>query len=310
MGNEFKCCPTHSAEYFGDTRDHFWHDEFIEMVARNWELEAVRTVLDVGCGVGHWSRKLAKVLPSAAHVTGIDREELWIAKATERAQAAGLPQRFEYRVAPAEALPFDDGAFDLVTCQTLLMHVAEPERALGEMVRVTRPGGLILAAEPTNAAGLLVDSIVLEDSPETAAAVLCFQLVCERGKRSLGDGDSLIGESLPQLFVRAGLQRVALRQNDRLLSMVPPYSSPFERAQTEEILDAADRGMWIWDQATTRRYFLAGGGSELDFPERWSMAVAQQKRVADAVRRESYSARAGASSILPGAGERCRRGIK
>ena len=122
-------------------------------------------------------------------------------------------------------------------------------------------------------AGSLVDSIVLRDSPNVAASLLCFQLVCEQGKRSLGEGDNLIGESLPRLFLRAGLKGVVIRQNDRGWSLVPPYSSPFERAEVEEILDAVDREIWIWDQATTRRYFLAGGGSELDFPQRWSMST-------------------------------------
>ncbi len=293
MANEFKNCSAHSAELFGDTRDYWWHDDFIEMVARNWGLEAVRTVLDVGCGVGHWTRKLARVLPGAVQVIGVDREELWVAKAAQRAIATGFSQRFQYRIGLAESLPFDDGTFDLVTCQTLLMHVPDAEHVLREMLRVTRPGGLVLAAEATNVAGPLVDSIVLRDSPDVAASLLCFQLVCEQGKRSLGEGDNLIGESLPQLFLRAGLKGVRLRQNDRGWSLVPPYSSPFERAQVEELFDAVDREMWIWNQATTRRYFLAGGGSESDFPQRWNIAMSQRRRVADAVRAESYSCAGG-----------------
>src|SRR5208282_3017305 len=164
----------HSAEHFGDTRDYWWHDDFIEMVAHNWRLEAARTVLDVGCGVGHWTRKLARVLPGTAQVIGVDREELWVAKAAQRAITAGLSERFQYRVALAESLPFDDETFDLVTCQTLLMHVPDAEHVLSEMFRVTRPGGLVLAAEPTNVAGPLVDSIALRDSPDVAASLLGF----------------------------------------------------------------------------------------------------------------------------------------
>ena len=69
---------------------------------------------------------------------GIDREELWVAKAAQRTITAGFSQRFQYRVALAESLPFDDGTFDLVTCQTLLMHVPNAEHVLSEMLRVTR----------------------------------------------------------------------------------------------------------------------------------------------------------------------------
>ena len=89
------------------------------------------------------------------------------------------------------------------------------------------------------------------------------------------------------------LKRVGIRQNDRGWPLVPPYSSPFEQAQVEELLDTLDRGIWIWDQVTTRRYFVAGGGSELDFPQRWSMAMSQRRRVADAVRANRYSCAGG-----------------
>jgi ubiquinone/menaquinone biosynthesis C-methylase UbiE len=144
----------------------------------------------------------------AARLVGIDRETRWVEKAAERAGVAGLSNRFEYRIAAAEALPFDDAVFDLVTCQTLLMHVRDPGQVLTEMVRVTRPGRLVIAAEATNVAGPLADSIALGDSPDVTAAVMRFHLVCQRGLRLLGQGDHHVGESLPRLFamgeIRAG----------------------------------------------------------------------------------------------------------
>jgi SAM-dependent methyltransferase len=111
------------------------------MVSRRWRSEQINSVLDVGCGVGHWGRVLARVLPGTTQLVGIDREERWIEHAVQRASAAGLSDRFTYRIASAEALPFDDSVFDLVTCQTLLMHVRDPQQVLVEMVRVTRPAG-------------------------------------------------------------------------------------------------------------------------------------------------------------------------
>jgi len=116
MSNALAGLPGHSAEQFGDTRDHWWNPDFITSVARGWGLDEVRTVLDVGCGVGHWSQVLAAVLPPAARLEGIDREPLWVAQATERAAAAGKGDRFHYLSGAAEALPFADGSFDLVTC--------------------------------------------------------------------------------------------------------------------------------------------------------------------------------------------------
>ncbi len=70
MGNEFKGQTAHSAEYFGDARDHWWNRDFLQLVARRWRFDEVRDVLDVGCGVGHWGMLLAAVLPESTRVTG------------------------------------------------------------------------------------------------------------------------------------------------------------------------------------------------------------------------------------------------
>jgi SAM-dependent methyltransferase len=293
MANEFKGLAHHSAEYFGDAREHWWHDDFIALLGHRWRLADVGAVLDVGCGVGHWSRVLARAAPLAARFVGIDREERWIEEATRRTAAAGLADRFEYRAGVAEALPFDSGSFDLVTCQTLLIHVPDPSRVLAEMVRVTRPGGLVVVAEPTNIAPLLVASIALHDAPEITAAGVHFQLVCERGKSALGEGNNLLGEALPSLLVSAGLESVELRQNDHAWPMAPPYSSPPERAQADDALDAAERNLGIWDEATTRRYFVAGGGDAGTFSRSWELALEQQRRVAAAIAAGTYSCAGG-----------------
>jgi SAM-dependent methyltransferase len=293
MGNEFKGRAEHSAEYFGDTRDQWWNGDFIAMLARRWRLDQVQTVLDVGCGVGHWGRVLATALPAMARLVGVDAEPEWVARATERAAVAGLSDRFSYRAGRAETLPFGPDAFDVVTCQTLLMHVPAPAKVLAEMVRVARPGGLVLVAEPTNVAGLLLESVALGDGPETTAALLELQLICARGKKALGHGDDLIGEALPRLLAEVGLESIEFRQNDRVWPMTAPYRSAAEQAQVSEAIDLAGRERWIWDRETTRRYFLAGGGEQQTFAERWSGAMGQQRRVVAALQSGGHSCAGG-----------------
>ena len=282
VANPLKDVAAHSANWFGDTRAYWWNSDHLAMLAGRWGLGEVRHGLDVGCGVGHWGFALAPLLPKA-RVVGIDREPRWIDEATRRAIAAGLGDRFEYRVGVADALPFADATFDLVTCQTLLIHVRDPQQVLREMVRVVRPGGHLLIAEPTNITDPLVDDLALGDSPDAIAAGLRFQLICQRGLRAQGDGDHLLGESLPRLLAGAGLEEIELRQNDRTWTMLPPYASPFERAQVEEIADVAAGELTAWDHETTRRYFLAGGGAEDEFSASWEALLARQRRVAAAV---------------------------
>ncbi|KAB2910367.1 MAG: methyltransferase domain-containing protein [Kofleriaceae bacterium] len=94
-------------------------------------------VLDVGCGTGTLTRLLAG-WPGVASVTGVDPGTRLIERA--RALAQGL-EHVVFREADGGALPFEDGAFDVVTLDSVLSHMREPERALAEALRVLRPGG-------------------------------------------------------------------------------------------------------------------------------------------------------------------------
>ena len=60
MANEFRSLDSHSAEYFGDTRDYWWNADFLELMGKRLSLDRARDVLDVGCGVGHWGRLPAR----------------------------------------------------------------------------------------------------------------------------------------------------------------------------------------------------------------------------------------------------------
>jgi SAM-dependent methyltransferase len=73
-----------------------------------------------------------------------------IDKAKERARRMGLEDRVEFRVADAFELPFDDDSFDVVILESVLTPLAgDKSKALGEMVRVVRPGGRIGTNETT-----------------------------------------------------------------------------------------------------------------------------------------------------------------
>ena len=290
MANEFRSLSSHSAENFGDTRDYWWNLDFLELMARRLSLERVQDVLDVGCGVGHWGRLLATVIPRHARVRGVDRDPLWVEKAAARAAAHGLAGRFTYQVAVAENLPFADASFDLVTCQTVLIHLRDPGAAVDEMIRVARPGGLILAAEPNNIASALVfDSVSVRDPVDEVLARARLQLFCERGKAALGEGYNSFGDLVPGLFAERNLVDVRVYLNDKASILLPPYDSSEQRATLEERADLKDRGFWIWSLEDTRRYFLAGGGRETEFDALWSFAISASDRVDKAIADRTYT---------------------
>ncbi len=93
--------------------------------------------LDVGCGEGHNTRLLAR---AGARVTAIDISETFLRHA--RAAEADQPLGIDYQLASGQSLPFDDASFDFVTAFMSLMDMPQPGRAVAEIARVLRPGGL------------------------------------------------------------------------------------------------------------------------------------------------------------------------
>ena len=290
LTNEFRTLESHSAEYFGDTRDYWWNPDYIELIGRRLAFDQVHEVLDVGCGVGHWSQVLASALPGDAKVIGVDRDPLWIDKATARAAARGVSHRFQYRVSDAQTLPFPDASFDLVTCQTVLIHVADPKAVITEMARVTRPGGLVLAAEPNNISTSLVQNSISFDAPiDEILAGVRLQLTCERGKAALGEGNNSVGDVVPGLFAASGLTDVVVYLNDKTNAFLPPYGTPEQRAMHEERQDFEARDFWIWSRDDTLRYFIAGGGAADQFDALWTSVTSGAERVEKAIADCTYS---------------------
>jgi SAM-dependent methyltransferase len=91
------------------------------------------SVLDVGCGPGHLTRRLAAL---GFDATGIDLDPAMIERATGRGG--------RYLAADAASLPFDNGAFDLVVSTLSMHHWTDAHAGLAEIGRVVRPEGRVL----------------------------------------------------------------------------------------------------------------------------------------------------------------------
>ncbi|MEV7589528.1 methyltransferase domain-containing protein [Streptomyces sp. NPDC089922] len=109
-------------------------------------------VLDVGCGLGTITADLAALVAPGGRVTAVDAAEDVLAQAAAHAEERGLGGAVSFAVADVHALDFPDDSFDVVHAHQVLQHVGDPVRALREMRRVCRPGGIVAARDADYAA--------------------------------------------------------------------------------------------------------------------------------------------------------------
>jgi SAM-dependent methyltransferase len=114
-------------------------DRFLDVVA----VPDPARVLDVGSGTGNLSRAVARRWPGC-EVVGVDPSARFVEAARDRTTELAARVRFEHGT--AADLPLDDGWVDAALALLVLNFVPDAERAVAEMRRATRPGGILAAA--------------------------------------------------------------------------------------------------------------------------------------------------------------------
>jgi demethylmenaquinone methyltransferase/2-methoxy-6-polyprenyl-1,4-benzoquinol methylase len=126
-----------------------------------WRRLLVRTLLDAGparlldvaTGTADVAIMAARMLD--AHVVGIDRSAQMLTRGERKVELLGLGGRITFHRGAAEALPFDDNAFDAVTVAFGVRNFTDLDRGLAEIVRVLRPGGTAAILEFSTPRGRL-----------------------------------------------------------------------------------------------------------------------------------------------------------
>jgi SAM-dependent methyltransferase len=184
-------------------------------------------VLEVGCGLGDDARRLLQLVGEEGSVVGLDSSAELLKEA--RANNPGV----DWRDGDAHELSFPDQSFDAVRTERTLQHVETPERVLGEMVRVVRPGGVVLACEPDwGTVAISGDRQDLVDVVGTGAEAMI------RHPR--------VGRALPAMLidaglsdVRVGVEALPIRDFD-LLNALGDLPTITARAAEEGLASASD----------------------------------------------------------------------
>ncbi len=115
-----------------------WH----RVAAMALDVHPQDRILDVGCGTGSITRRLARQAGAAGSVVGLDSSPGMLAVARRR--STGLPLSVQWVQGDGQRLPFPAESFDKVTAQFSLRNMEDWHRGIRELVRVTRPGSTIV----------------------------------------------------------------------------------------------------------------------------------------------------------------------
>ncbi len=110
------------------------------------EMFLEKEILDIGCGAGGKSLYYASC--GAKKVTGVDIVPKYEQESADLAAKLNLQDKFQFFLADASHLPFDDESFDTIIMNDAMEHVAEPEKVLMEVMRVLRKGGNVFINFP------------------------------------------------------------------------------------------------------------------------------------------------------------------
>ena len=215
------------------------------------DLHPGQTVLEAGTGTGEDAQEVAKLVAPGGQAVGLDFSQIMIAEAKRRLQDTNLPLRFVQ--GDIQHLPFEDATFDRCYADRIFVHLSDPQLALAELVRVTRPSGLIL---------------IVDGDHETQVLDTPYPEVTRRFFRFRNDGmrQPDIGHRLYALFKDAGLLNVQVEPLARLTTdyeMIRPVAHYIEGMRTTQeygVVTAEEAEQWILffeENMRTGRFFHA-----------------------------------------------------
>ncbi|HEX9696831.1 MAG TPA: methyltransferase domain-containing protein [Actinomycetota bacterium] len=213
------------------------HPAIVSMRARALDLLGPASggrFLDVGCGTGEFARALGERVVPGGIVSGVDASPTMIGEARRRTGDGPLIEVVEFAEEDAQSLRFADETFDGVHCERVLQHLPDPDRALGEFVRVAKPGAAIVIADTDWETAVLGPLDPDVDRRLRTGLAMSFP-------------NGLIGRRLFAMMHKAGLAGVAIGSESLIFTewdeerfIGPPIGRLLPMAQEQGLLTASE----------------------------------------------------------------------
>jgi SAM-dependent methyltransferase len=206
----------------------------LESHLRHVPVPAAARILDAGCGSSAMTRCFGSHYADAS-VIGVDIREDYVSYARDRANEDGV-QNVEFRQGSVFNLPFANASFDVVWSKYVMQWIDEPEKAVTEFRRVTKPGGVAICCN--------FDGFAVTHYPEDEA------LQREILKVFPGLVDVCIGRKTAPIFHKCGLNNISVDfESDALFTTVGS-------------IDPERRENWVVQLAAARPYIAKILGSD------------------------------------------------
>ncbi|HKM99590.1 MAG TPA: class I SAM-dependent methyltransferase [Candidatus Binataceae bacterium] len=229
---------THNADYL----------EFL--VTKVWRIDREPLkIAEFGCGYGRFASMVLPLLWIGSSYTGFDSAATLVSRGKEIFAESPYPTSFIR--GEVHHAPLRDGHFDVTIAHLVLMHVPDPRRVLREMIRVTRPGGLLIACDANrNGHNALLH---IEETNEQEEPHLELVQTVNRSIRRESGVDYNIGMKTPILMHHLGLENVQARVSDAVALLFPPVDTP-EKEQVFRALCSEGLGYQPTDEAEIGRW--------------------------------------------------------
>jgi ubiquinone/menaquinone biosynthesis C-methylase UbiE len=215
------------------------------------DLQPGQQVLDAGAGTGEDAQVMAALIGPTGQVVALAFSQAMVEIAQQRSQGKKLPLRFVQ--GDIHQLPFVDNTFDRCYADKTFEHLPDPKRALSELIRVTKPGGIVVTVDPDHETQVL-------DSP--------YPNVTQRFFRFRSDGlrQPGIAHRMYALFKANGLSDVQVEPLTRVttdyetLRPVAHFIEGMRSAQQQGVVTEEEAELWIAaleEAIQTGRFFHA-----------------------------------------------------
>jgi ubiquinone/menaquinone biosynthesis C-methylase UbiE len=211
---------------------HLAYEHELQQILDSLPLTPAMKVLDIACGNGFYTRRIAERLGPGGSVTGVDVNLAYLSEARRKAKLETGLTTIELVAASFDRLPFADDTFDFVWCAQSLHSLREPIAVLGHLARVLRPNGIVAVLENDTMHQVLLPWPPQLELPLRAAELRALSADTRDPSKYY------VGRRLPVVLAAAGL--VPLKVTTRAIDRQAPFGEP-ERALLQSYLEQAER---------------------------------------------------------------------